>query len=136
MFNQRSEGLALYHYTQHESKTDILRHRQACKKYQKLFKEMFHRYAGDTNRARQQSVKTFDLVGTQNLIVSGIGLGKLVKDFNLCVDNELGRSLKEVQAEVPTLVKLINESVLGVKKSKVAELPYEGFVEYLVQHAH
>ena len=70
---------------------------------------MFHRYAGDTTRQRQQSVKTFDLVGTQSMIVSGINLGKLVKDFNLCVDHKINRTYKEVQSEIPVLIKLINE---------------------------
>ena len=136
LLNQRDDSIALYDHAQHESKTDLLRYRQACKKYAKLFKEMFHRYAGNTTRSRQQPIKTFDLVGTQSMIISGINLGKLVKDFDLCVNNKIGRTLKEVQSEIPTLIKLINEQVMGLKKSKVAELSYEGFVEYLVQHAH
>ena len=96
LLNQRNDGIVLYNYMRHESKTDILRYRQTCKKNQKLFKEMFHRYAGDTTRQRHQSVKTFDLYGTQSMIISGINLGKLVKDFNLCVDNKVNRTYKEV----------------------------------------
>ena len=70
------------------------------------------------------------------MIISGINLGKLVKDFNLCVDSRANRPLKEVQAEIPVLIKLINEQVMGQKKSMVSELSFDGFVEYLLQHAN
>ena len=43
------------------------------------------------------------------MIVSGINLGKLVKDFNLCIDHKINRTYKEVQSEIPVLIKLINE---------------------------
>ena len=58
-----------------------MRYKQACKKHTKLFKDIFNRYAGDTSRQRQHSVRTFDLVGAQSRIVSGINLGKMIKDF-------------------------------------------------------
>ena len=58
-------------------------------------------------------MQTFDLVGTQSMIISGISLGKMIKDFQLCVDPSCNRSLKEVQAEMPLLIKLVNEQING-----------------------
>ena len=60
----------------------------------------------------------------------------MVKDFSLCINPYFHRNLREVQAEIPILIKLVNEKVMGVQKSKVSELSYDGFVEYLLQHAH
>ena len=64
-----------------ESQTDILKYRQVLKRHKRLFKEIFGRYAGNTTRQRQQSIQTFDLVGAQSMIISGINLGKMIKDF-------------------------------------------------------
>ena len=70
------------------------------------------------------------------MIISGINLGKMIKDFQLCVDPSCNRTLKEVQSEIPLLIKLVNEQILGHQKNKVQELTLDAFVEYLVQHAH
>ena len=112
--DQRDDGLAIYNYLDKESKIDILRYKQACKKNQKLYRDIFNRYAGDTTRQRNNVVKTFDLVGAQSRIISGINLGKMVKDFSLCINPYFHRNLREVQAEIPILIKLVNEKVMGM----------------------
>ena len=125
----------LYDHEYWEEPRQVDKYELFLKKYAKVYKELFNRYAALTGNAKTgtvvRSMQTFDDVAKKNQTVNTTNLAILVRDF----DVHHGRNPKQVKENVNQIVKIINQQVIN-KPGSLTDLPFEGFQSFMLQYAY
>lgn len=99
------------------------------KKYRKLYKAMFHKYATLYNNKVSLKAKTFDLMRSQQQKMS------LTEIFQFLNDFQMNKKFNVKREDIQRLIKLINlrNDPDGRNNS---ELDIDGFMEFILQIGH
>ena len=99
---------------------------------------MFGRYEGNDSKTSRvpPSQKTFDVQKEINKVISNQNLMKLLKDFDLVPTAGGFLTTLRLRQDIPALIRLINQLPEVGVETKLLELNFAGFVEFMVQYAH
>ena len=127
-------GIKLYDYQNIESATNLLRYRHFIKRNLKLYREIFSRFEGNSSKSSRilKSQQTFDTQKKLAKVVSSTNLLKFIKEFELMPQAGGFISSLRIRQDVPMLIKLINQLPECGMETKLAELSFDGFVEFIV----
>lgn len=130
--------MQLYDYEHLESATNLLRYRHFVKKHMKLFKDIFGRYEGNETKTSRvpKSQMTFDAKKRLSQVISSRNLLRLIKDFDLMPQAGGFITSLRLRQDIPLLIKLVNQKPEIVFETKLPELSFDGFVEFLLQYSH
>jgi hypothetical protein len=79
---------------------------------------------------------TFDNKSKMNSVISSQGLTKLIKDFDLMPQAGGFIITLRIRQDIPLLIKLINQLPETYLETKLPELSFDGFIEFLLQYCH